>query len=230
MLGVQNDSDKQSFEVKRGHSRIVLADDHDVVRAGVATLLEACEGWHVCGQAANGAEAIRLASELRPDVAVLDVEMGKLDGVSVTRQIKERHPQIELVIFTMHDDAYLIREVLSAGARAFVLKSEGGAALIEAIACAIAHKPFFAACASKTLLHSFRKSRTNVGEASPLSDRERQIVQLLVMGSSNKEAAQTLGISVKTVETHRAAIMRKLGLKSIVNLVHYAVRQHIIKA
>jgi DNA-binding NarL/FixJ family response regulator len=215
----------------KGHRvRILLADDHDVVRTGVAAILKAREGWHVCGEAANGIEAVRLAAEMRPHIVVLDLQMGELDGLTVMRRIKKRDPQIELVIFTMHDDESLIREVLSAGARAFVLKSEGVRALEKAIECAIEHEPFFSPRATETLLSSFHMSPTNANGPSPLTDRERQIVPLLASGKSNKEVAGVLGISVKTVETHRAAIMRKLGFTSITKLVRYAIRQRFIKA
>jgi DNA-binding NarL/FixJ family response regulator len=215
---------------KRGRNvRLLLADDHDVVRAGVRAILESHEDWEVCGVAANGMEAARLADELVPDVVILDLEMDGLDGVAVTRRIKEHQPQIEVVVFTMHDNEFLIGEVLSAGARAFILKSDGGRTLIEAIERAVEHKPFFPAKVSETLINSFVTSRTSVGEPR-LTDREVQIVQLLASGKSNKEAADLLGISMKTVETHRAAIMRKLGFKSIVELVRYAVREGLIQA
>jgi DNA-binding NarL/FixJ family response regulator len=206
-----------------------LADDHDVVRAGVRAILEAHEGWEVCAVAANGKEAARLADELVPDIVILDLEMEGLDGVAVTRRIKKLQPQIEVVIFTMHDNDYLIGEVLSAGARAFILKSDSGRTLIEAIERAIEHKPFFPEKVSETLLNSFMKSQDRADEPR-LTDREIHIVQVLASGKSNKEAAHLLGISTKTVETHRAAVMRKLGFKSVVELVRYAVREGLIEA
>jgi DNA-binding NarL/FixJ family response regulator len=209
--------------------RLLLADDHDVVRTGVCKILEAREGWQVCAEASNGVEAVRLAAEVHPDVAVLDLELGESDGLAAMRQMKEHQPEMEVVIFTMHDNEYLIREVLSAGARSFVLKSEGVQSLVKAIEHAIEHKPFFPAKATETLLNSFRSSAPNARDESPLTDREREVVQLLASGKSNKEVARTLGISVKTVETHRAAIMRKLGFSSIVKLVRYAVRERFIK-
>jgi len=210
--------------------RILLADDHDVVRKGLRTMLEARENWQVCGEAATGPEAVKMAASLHPDIAVLDLEMADLDGMEATRAIKKNDPSIEVLIFTMHDSEYLIREVLSAGARAFVLKSEGGRKLVEAIDAVLEHKPFFAARASETLLNSFLKSRASGSETSALTDREREIVQLLATGKSNKETAVALGISVKTVETHRSAIMRKLEFNSIAELVRYAVRECLIKA
>jgi DNA-binding NarL/FixJ family response regulator len=211
-------------------TRILLADDHDVVRKGLRTMLEAREGWQVCGEATTGREAVEMAAALRPDIAVIDLEMSELDGLEATREIRKTSPQIEVLIFTMHDSEYLIREVLAAGARAFVLKSEGGRKLIEAIDAVLEHKPFFAAKASEALLNSLLKSRALRNEIPVLTDRERELVQLLAMGKSNKEAAAYLGISVKTVETHRSAIMRKLEFNSIAELVRYAVRERIIKA
>jgi DNA-binding NarL/FixJ family response regulator len=210
--------------------RVLIADDHDVVRKGVRSLLETREGWMVCGEAATGMEAVALAVELRPDVAVLDLEMRDLDGLTATRQIKQLQPQIEVLIFTVYNDEYLLRDVMAAGARGYVLKSEGGMNLIKAIENATKQTPFFAAKTSETLLNSFLKFRANTNDRFPLTNREREIVRLLASGSSNKETAVSLGISVKTVETHRAAIMRKLGFNSIVTLVRYAVREHLIKA
>jgi len=215
--------------MKKRPVTLLLADDHDVVRAGLRAILENHKNWKVCAEATNGNEALTLAAELRPSVVVLDLEMKDLDGISVTRRIKENDPQTEVLIFTMHDNDWLIREVLSAGARAYVLKSEGVGPLIKAIECAVDHKPYLADRASESMLNRFRRLLPDSDE-SPLTDRERAIVQLLANGKSNKEAAEALGISVKTIETHRAAIMRKLGFTSIVGLVRYAVRERFIKA
>jgi DNA-binding NarL/FixJ family response regulator len=212
----------------RSKLKVLLADDHDVVRAGVRSMIEA-RGWQVCGEAIDGSEAVRLAKELSPNVVVLDLEMRGLDGLTVVRKIKDLGPATEMVVFTVFADEYVIREVLSAGARAFVLKSEGGPALIKAIQEASEHRPFLASRASEVLVKGFLTSESNADEPR-LTFRERSIVQLLAIGNSNKEVAQTLGISVKTVETHRARIMRKLGLTSLVKLVRFAVREHFIKA
>jgi len=208
--------------------RLLLADDHDVIRKGLRNLLEHRTGWTVCGEASSGREAIELANKLHPDIAILDLEMTDLDGLEATRRIKKDQPRTEILIFTIHDTEYLIREVLSAGARGFVLKSEGGRKLIEAIETVLERKPFFATRASETLLNSFLRSRVGPSHASRLTVREREIVRLLADGKSNKEASTILDISVKTVETHRAAIMRKLQLTSIVKLVCYAVREGLI--
>jgi DNA-binding NarL/FixJ family response regulator len=208
--------------------KVLLADHHDVVRAGIRSMVEE-KGWQVCAEAANGKEAVKLAIETKPDVVVLEFDIPELEGLSVTRQIKKHSPRIEIVIFTAHDNDHIVREVLAAGARGFVLKSESGRKLMQAIESASQHEPFFAARASEILLKTITKPISGADEPL-LTYRERQIVQLLAGGSSNKEVGVALGISVKTVETHRARIMRKLGLSSIVKLVRFAVREHIIRA
>ena len=177
--------------------RIFLADDHDVVRQGVRAMLEAHFGWQVCGEAANGREAVRLAETLKPDIVVLDLEMPELNGLQATRQIKKVLPGTEVLIYSMHETEQLIREVLAAGARGYVLKADAGRQLVEAVEALSRHKPFFTARASEALLESFLKSPLGVGEA--------------------------------TLLTHRAAVMHKLGINSIVELVHYAIRNHLVK-
>ena len=209
--------------------RILLADDHDVVRKGLRGLLEANSTWQVCGEAANGREAVRLAVKLAPDVAVLDLEMPELNGLEATRRIKKELPDLEVIIFTMHETDQLIQEALAAGARGYVLKADAGRYLVEAVEALSRHKPFFTSKASETLLDSFLNTPKKDREGSALTDREREIVQLLAEGKVNKEIASTLGISVKTVETHRATIMRKLKMNSIVELVRYAIRHKWIK-
>ena len=203
---------------------ILLADDHDVVRKGLRTMLEAHEQWVVCAEAATGAEAVRLTAQFQPQIAVLDLEMDDLNGLEATRQIAKQNPETKVLIFTMHDSDYLIRQVLLAGARAFVLKSEGARILVQAIHAALEHKPFFAGRASETLLNNLRRD-----PVANITDREREIIQLLSEGKTNKEVAYDVGISVKTVETHRTKIMRKLKARSIVEIVRYAVREHLIK-
>jgi DNA-binding NarL/FixJ family response regulator len=207
----------------------LLADDHDVVRRGLRAMLDSHPGWQVCGEAVNGRQAVKLAGELKPQVAVLDLEMPELNGLEATRQIKKELPNVEVLIYTMFETERLIRDVIAAGARGYVLKSDAGQHLIEAIEALSRHKPFFTAKASETLLDNFLKSPQKDAESSVLTDREREIVQLLAEGKANKEIASILGISVKTVETHRAAIMRKTEINSIVELVHYAIRNNLVK-
>ena len=209
--------------------RILLADDHDVVRKGLRGLLEVNSAWQVCGEATNGRDAVKLAMELKPDLAVLDLEMPELNGLEATRQIKKHLPDLEVLIFTMHETDQFIHDALVAGARGFVLKADAGRYLVEAVEALSRHKPFFTSKASETLLEKFLESTAASIEVDRLTDREREIIQLLAEGKGNKEISAILYISVKTVETHRAAIMRKLKMNSIVDLVRYAIRNHWIK-
>jgi len=213
--------------------RILLADDHDVVRRGLRDQLSRHEGWEVCGEASDGREAVKLALKLEPDVVVLDLSMPDLNGLEATRKIRRDLPKTEVLIFTMHETEQLIREVLAAGARGYVLKSDAGRSLTNAVEALSHHKPFFTAKVSEALLDAFLKSNSDPDEGSvfrTLTDREREIVQMLAEGKSNKEIATHLSISVKTVETHRATVMRKLDINSIVELVHYAIRNQLVEA
>jgi DNA-binding NarL/FixJ family response regulator len=205
--------------------RILLADDHNVVRKGLRGTLEEYDGWMVCGEASNGREAVRLALELKPDIVVLDLTMPELNGIEATRQIKKSLPQAEILIFTMHETEEMILSAFEAGARGFVLKSDDELELVEAIKVVSRHKTFFTPVASEALLDNLLRPSMR---DSVLTDREREVVQLLAEGRSNKEVAAALDISVKTVETHRAAIMRKLEIDSIADLVRYAIRNHLI--
>jgi DNA-binding NarL/FixJ family response regulator len=209
--------------------RILLADTDDIMRAGLRTVFEARENWEVCSEAGSGKEAIRLARKFQPDVVVLDLDLREMNGITATRQIKRDRRETEVLIFTVNADETAIRDVLAAGAGAFVMKSEGSANLIKAIESVSERSPFFTSQAAEALLKNFLSHRQDT-KTSPLTRRQREIVRLLASGSSNKEVATALSISIKTVQTHRAAIMRKLGFRSIANLVRYAVRERVIKA
>ena len=213
--------------------RILLADDHDIVRRGLKDLLEERPGWRVCAEAANGRAALELALEHRPQVAVLDLTMPELNGLEATRRIRQALPETEVLIFTMHESEELIREVLAAGARGYLLKSDAVRQLVPAVESLAQKKPFFTGRISEILLEGFLKhGRSEVPSpaAERLTSREREIVQLLAEGNSNKQIARLLDLSVKTVETHRAAVMRKLELDSLADLVRFAVRNQIIQA
>lgn len=210
--------------------RILLADTDDIVRAGLRTVFEARENWEVCSEARSGKEAVKLARKARPDVVVLDLDLGEMNGIAATRQIKRDRGETEVLIFTTYAEETAIRDVLAAGAGAFVLKSEGSANLIKAVEGVFERSPFFTSQAAETLLKNFLSSGRPETKPSPLTRRQREIVRLLASGNSNKEVAAALSISIKTVQTHRAAIMRKLGFRSIANLVRYAVRERVIKA
>jgi DNA-binding NarL/FixJ family response regulator len=209
-------------------TRILIADDHDVVRSGLRSTLEAHPDWEVVAEASNGKEAILKAIEAKPDVAVLDYSLPLVNGVEATRQIRARLPSTEVLIFTMHDNESLIEELLKAGARGYLLKSDASRHLIAAIESLEIHKPFFTARVSEALLESFLTKTSDVG--SILSHRERAVVQLIAEGHTNKETGELLNISLKTVESHRASAMRKLNLASSADLVRYAIRNRLVEA
>lgn len=214
-----------------GPLRILLADDHDVVRHGLRALLETHEGWQICGEALSGREAVEMAEALQPDIAILDISMPSLNGLDATRIIRRSSPGTEILIFTMHENEQLIREVLAAGAKGYLLKSDAGHSVVAAVEALAAHQPYFNWKVSETILDGFLRaaSPTAAGgkEQEPLTTREREIVQLLAEGLSNKEVAKRLDLSVKTVETHRSSAMRKLDAHSVVGLVRYAVRNKL---
>lgn len=214
--------------------RILVADDHHVVRTGLRALIESHAGWQVCAEAANGREAVEKAGQLMPDVVVLDIGMPLLNGVEATRQIRKLSPQTEILILTMHDSELLIREVLEAGAHGYILKDDADRNLIAAVDALRRHEPYLSSrvsqAASKGIPARGEGPETDRASRSRLTPREREILQLLAEGKSNKEVAGFLGISVKTAETHRANIMLKLDFHSITELVRYAVRNKIIQS
>ena len=212
--------------------RILLADDHEIVRRGLKELLEEQVGWSVCAEAANGREAVELAIGAKPDVAILDFSMPELNGLEATRRIRQSAPGVEVLIFTMHDSEELIRQVLSAGARGYLLKSDASRQLIPAVESLSRRKPFFGGRVSELILEGFLKGgpETPVARTSDsLTTREREIVQLLAEGKSNKDIARSLDLSVKTVETHRAAVMRKLELSSLADVIRWAIRNNLVQ-
>jgi len=209
-------------------TRILIADDHDVVRSGLRSTLETHPNWEVVAEASDGKEAIFKAVEAKPDVAVLDYSLPLVNGVEATRQIRARLPRTEVLIFTMHDNEALTEQLLRAGARGYVLKSEANRYLIGAIESLARHKPFFAFHVSEALLRSYLTNSNKSG--STLTNRERNVVQLIAEGHTNRQIAGILNISVKTVETHRSAIMHKLDLHSSAALVRYAIRNRLVEA
>lgn len=212
--------------------RILVADDHAVVRLGLRVLLESHAGWQVCTEAANGREAVESIRRSKPDVAVLDISMPELNGLETARQIRKLSPRTEILILTMHDSEEIAREVLEIGARGYLLKSDADRELVAAVEALEKHKPYFTTSVSQLVLESYLRpgSRTRRRQPTSLTPREREIVQLLAEGKTNKEVASKLGLSVKTVETHRANIMRKLNLGSFGDLVRYAIRNKIVEA
>jgi DNA-binding NarL/FixJ family response regulator len=211
--------------------RILIADDHSVVRAGLRSLLESREGWQVCAESSDGRDAVDKATKLQPDVAVLDIGMPLLNGVEATRQIRAASPGTEILILTMHESDDLVQRVVEAGARAYILKDDADRVLLAAVDAARQHKPYFSTRLATPVPGETPASLSDTPKQSRgrLTPREREVLQLLAEGKSNKEVANLLGISVNTAEAHRANIMLKLNVHSLAELVHYAVRNRIIK-
>lgn len=209
--------------------RILLADDHDIIRRGVRTLLETRQDLQVVAEAASGRQALVLARETRPDIAIVDYSLPELNGRDVTLELKREFPRIEVLIYTMHDREDTVTEVLHAGARGFVLKSDSERHLFAAIDALSINRPYFSPSVSETLLQQYLRAKPH-DEFSILTHREREVVQLIAEGKINKQVATLLNISVKTVETHRSTVMQKLKLRTAADLVRYAVRNHIVEA
>jgi DNA-binding NarL/FixJ family response regulator len=212
--------------------RILVADDHEMVRRGLRSLLQAHPGWVVCAECANGREAVQRSAEVVPDVAVLDVTMPELDGIEAARRIRRDRPSVATVIFSVHDTEQMVRQVLLAGACGYVAKSTSPRDVVSAVDAAHRHLPVFLASSFDCVLRKLagEASAWPEGELSVLSRREREIVQLLAEDQSNKEVSTTLGIALKTVEAHRAKIMRKIRVESAAGLVRYAIRNHLVEA
>jgi DNA-binding NarL/FixJ family response regulator len=216
--------------------RILIADDHEVARRGIRSLLENHPGWEVCAEAKDGRDAVELATSTKPDLVLLDIGMPNLNGLEAARQILATSPNAAILILTMHDSDNVIREVLRAGARGFLLKSDAGRDLVAAVEALESQKTFFTPRVSQMVLDGFlnrEKKRSEIEDvANPSGDlltaREREVIQLLAEGRTSKEVAVTLNLSVKTAETHRTNLMRKLGLHSVADLTRYAVRNGIV--
>ncbi len=208
--------------------RILIADDHDIVRRGLKPLLESEWGWEVCGEVANGQQAVALAGKLRPDIVVMDAWMPEMNGMEATRLIKAALPETEIVAFTGTESGTLVQQFFAAGARACFLKSEAGVHLIPAIKALVEHQPDLTARASQVVLSGYLQGGKRPDPAS-LNLREREIMQLLADGKSNKEVAARLDLTVKAAESQRAAIMRQLGLTAFSEMVRDAVRNQLVE-
>jgi DNA-binding NarL/FixJ family response regulator len=211
--------------------RILVADDHEVVRKGLIALLQQQPDLQICGEASDGREAVAKAAELNPDIVILDIGMPTLNGLEATRQILKNEPRTRVLILTLHDSDQLVQDVLDAGARGFLLKSDAARDLVAAVDALRREKTYFTSKVASMVLEGYLKRVNNVTVApvrNRLTPREREIVQLLAEGKSTKEVAVALNLSVKTAETHRANIMRKLQFHSVSDLVLYAVRNNIV--
>ena len=213
--------------------KILIADDHEIVRKGLRAILEGQRDLEIVGEAEDGRRAVAMAKELNPQIVVLDLAMPSLNGLEATKQIMKARPQTKVLILTMQEADPLIRDVLDAGARGYILKTDAGRDLVTAVEALRRNKTFFTSKVAQMILDGFLKGDSHPHDAQNPGDRltarQREIVQLLAEGKSSKEVAVALGLSVKTAETHRANIMRKLDCHSVSEIVRYAIRNKIIE-
>jgi DNA-binding NarL/FixJ family response regulator len=209
--------------------RIFVADDHLLIRGGLRTLFRNRRDFSICGESGNGREAVELAIQAKPDILIVNINLPGINGIETTRQVRERSPDTEILIFTAESNEDLMREALRAGARGYLLKSASDEQVIAAIETLAGHQRYFSSAVSGKLIDRLIEKKRGESNGASLTTREREIVRLVAEGHRGKEIAQMLGISLKTVETHRAAAMRKLGLRSVAEVVRYAVRTKLIK-
>jgi DNA-binding NarL/FixJ family response regulator len=214
-----------------GGLRILIADDHEVARQGIRALLESHPGWEVCAEAKDGREAVELATNSKPDIVLLDIGMPNLNGLDAARQILAMSPTIRILILTMHDAEQVVREVLAAGARGFVLKSDAARDLVAAVDALQHRRTFFTTRVTQMVLNGYlhQEKESQPLAKAVLTPREREVIQLLAEGKTSKEVAVALKLSVKTAETHRTNLMRKLDLHSVADLTLYAIRNGIVQ-
>jgi len=211
--------------------RILIADDHEVARQGIRALLESHPGWEVCAEAKDGREAVELATNSKPDIVLLDIGMPNLNGLDAARQILAMSPAIRILILTMHDAEQVVREVLAAGARGFVLKSDAARDLVDAVDALQHRRTFFTTRVTQMVMNGYlhQEKESQPLAKAVLTPREREVIQLLAEGKTSKEVAVALKLSVKTAETHRTNLMRKLDLHSVADLTLYAIRNGIVQ-
>jgi DNA-binding NarL/FixJ family response regulator len=210
--------------------RVLIADDHEVVRRGICEMVRQHPHLQVCGEASDGRQAVKIAAELKPHIVIIDIGMPQLNGLEATRQIVHQDPDVKVLVLTMHESEQIVREVLGAGARGYLLKSDAGRDLVAALEAIVRRKTFFTSKVAEMILGTYLNgSDQRPANGHVLTAREREVVQLLAEGKSTKEVAVALGLSVKTAETHRSNLMRKLDVHSVSQLVLYAVRNNMIQ-
>jgi len=208
--------------------KIAIADDHAIVRSGIRSIIEQHLGWEVCGEAADGPSALRLAIKEKPDVMVLDVSLPVMNGIAVTRRIQQETPETNVLLFTMHDDDETVSAGLSAGARGYLLKVESREHLEAAISALGANRPYFSPIVTELLLDSVVNDRRK-SRLESFTKRELEVAQLISEGNSNKQIARLLSLSVKTIESHRGSAMRKAGVRTAADFVRFAIKQNIVQ-
>jgi DNA-binding NarL/FixJ family response regulator len=234
VLGRWRDGYAETQRDEMKNLRILIADDHDLMRRGLRALVESRPGWQVCDEAQTGREAVEKTELLKPDVVILDISMPELNGIEAARTIRKNSPNTEILILSAHYSDQLIRDILKAGVHGYIMKSDSDRDLVLALEKLANHTPFFTSKATEVMLSNFSHTGAHHDldelPVNRLTAREREVVQLLSEGKSSKEVATLLGISIKTAETHRANVMRKLEIHSVTELVRYAVRNQIIEA
>jgi DNA-binding NarL/FixJ family response regulator len=215
-----------------GSLRILVADDHDLIRRGIKTLIDSHKGWEVCGEAVTGIQAVAKAQELKPDIVILDISMPELNGMEAAKRIRKISEKTEILMLSMHYSDQIIRDVIDTGIRGYLVKSDSGRDLSKALENLSIHKAFYSSYVTDVIANPPRQDATSTSKkpSTRVTSRESEIIQTLSEGKSSKEVAVQLNISVKTVETHRANIMRKLELHTVSELVRYAIRNQIIEA
>ncbi len=208
--------------------RILIADDHEIVRKGVRDLIEGHPGWMVCAEAADGQSALEAALRESPDIAILDVSLPLLNGIAVTRWLKKERPATRVLLFTMHDDDETVGSGLAAGARGYLIKSDSEGHLEAAIAALAVNRPYFSSPVSELLLDAAVNQRKQ-SRLESFTLRELDVAQLISEGNSNKEIARVLGVGVKTVESHRASVWRKAGVRTAAEFVRFAIKHNLIQ-
>jgi DNA-binding NarL/FixJ family response regulator len=206
----------------------MLVDDHDLVRQGIRSLIGDVPDWTVSAEAGDSEEALKLATTIKPDIAIVDISLPQISGIDFIIEMKKLQPQVEILVLTMYDSERIVTQALRAGARGYVLKTDSGEKLIEAVEALSRHQPYFSNSVSDYIL-DFYLHHPIAGDESHLTPRERQLVKLVAEGNSNKQIARLLNVSIKTVETHRAAAMRKIGAKTSADLALYAVRNQLVQ-
>ena len=211
-------------------TRILIADDHDIVRQGICAIIAAHQGVEVCGEAADGHEAITKARDLKPDIIVIDIAMPTLNGLAATKEITREFPGIKVLVLSMYDSEQVVHDVLEAGAFGYLLKSDAARDLIAALDALQHDRPFFTNKVSEMVLELFlRRPAGFEGKQRALTSREREVIQLVAEGKTTKQIAESLGLSAKTADKHRANLMRKLKVHSVSELVLYAIRNNIVR-